>query len=144
MWNEYPITMIKEQTSDQDRVEQERRIGQLTGRVLAALPSEARRMYLAQPRLFVTEDAFYEAVLEANGMDAAEIRRLRESADLVESLLDIPDEAGVRGALEAGQFPVVLGGPLGHVMAAKAVALAEARQALRGLVDKPKRLKRIG
>jgi len=83
------------------RDEQEREIGRLTNRVLDSLPQAARRMYLLQPRLFVTERSFHDAVLEASGVSRESIDRARAHAALVERLLAAPDPAAMDALLAA-------------------------------------------
>jgi hypothetical protein len=52
------------------RAAEERQIGQLTNRLLDSLPPEDRKMYLLQPRQFVTEASFRDALLEASGISS--------------------------------------------------------------------------
>ena len=84
--------------------EQERAVGRLTNRVLDSLPPDQRRMYLLQPKTFVNEAGFMDAVLAANGVSPEMAERARRTAELVNRLLAAPDEAGRKAVLDdAGQ-----------------------------------------
>lgn len=74
------------------RDDQERAIGRLTNRLLDSLPPEERRMYLLQPKSFLTEETFIRAVLESEGVSEDQLRKARDDAALVEALLTAEDE----------------------------------------------------
>ena len=71
--------------------EQQRIIGDLTGRVMSSLPPEKRKGYLLRPRSFFTLDSMIEAVLEADGITPEMLNAQREKAALLERLLRSPD-----------------------------------------------------
>jgi hypothetical protein len=71
--------------------EQQRIIGDLTGRVMSSLPPEKRKGYLLRPRNFFTLDSMIEAVLEADGITPEMLNAQREKAALLERLLRSPD-----------------------------------------------------
>jgi hypothetical protein len=110
--------------------DQERRIGQLANRALASLPVDQRRMYLLQPRTFVTEATFLEAVLEANGVTAADRQRMQEATALIERLIDAPDDATVKAQLTSvGRDGDHALPALAHALARDAAARGDARRA---------------
>lgn len=71
--------------------EQQRIVGDLTGRAMASLPPEKRKGYLLRPRNFFTLDSMVEAVLEADGITPEMLNAQREKAALLERLLRSPD-----------------------------------------------------
>jgi hypothetical protein len=81
--------------------EQERAIGRLTNRLLSQLPAESRRMYILQPKTFISEETFVTAVLESMGISPDDLRQAQQSAQLVESLLKADSDADLDAALEA-------------------------------------------
>lgn len=71
--------------------EQQRVIGDLTGRAMSSLPPEQRKGYLLRPRSFFTLESMIEAVLEADGITPEMLNAQREKAALLERLLRSPD-----------------------------------------------------
>jgi hypothetical protein len=67
--------------------EQQQVIGDLTNRVISALPAEQRKGYLLRPRSFLRLDAMIEAILEADGITPEMLARQRARASLLERLL---------------------------------------------------------
>lgn len=103
--------------------DQEQRIGQLTNRAVNALPSDERRMYMLQPRAFVSESSFFEAVLEANGVSPTEVERIQDTARLIEALLGAEDADELSRRLEAaGRAPDQELVALTHALARDATA----------------------
>jgi hypothetical protein len=72
--------------------EQQRIIGELTNRVISALPSEKRKGYLLRPRSFLRLQAMVEAVLEADGITPEMLEAQRTKASLLERLLKATNE----------------------------------------------------
>jgi hypothetical protein len=68
-------------------VEQERIIGDLTNRVLTALPAEKRKGYLLRPQSFLRLEAMIEAILEADGITPEMLQAQRDRVSLLERLL---------------------------------------------------------
>jgi len=72
--------------------EQQRQIGALTNRALTTLSETDPRSHLLQPKLFLTQESFMEAVLRATGVSTDEIERARAMTDLVRSLaIELPE-----------------------------------------------------
>lgn len=67
--------------------EQQRTIGDLTNRVISALPAEKRKGYLLRPRSFLRLEAMLEAILEADGITPEMIEAQRAKAQLLDRLL---------------------------------------------------------
>ncbi|MFC2037429.1 CpXC domain-containing protein [Chloroflexota bacterium] len=67
--------------------EQERIIGDLTNRVISALPPEQRKGYLLRPRSFLRLEGMLEAILEADGITPEMMEAQRAKAELLERLL---------------------------------------------------------
>ncbi len=120
--------------------EQEKAIGKLANRLLAELPTESRRMYILQPRTFISEETFRTAVLESMGISSDDLERARRSADLVDRLLATTDEESLDAALAEAETGIdyeliLLVSELGQQAAAagdeaRAVALAKLRERL--------------
>jgi hypothetical protein len=73
-------------------VEQQRIIGDLTNRVMSALPPEQRKGYLLRPRSFLRLQGMIEAILEADGITPEMLEAQRAKADLLERLLRATSE----------------------------------------------------
>lgn len=73
-------------------VEQQRFIGDLTGRIMSALPAEQRKGYLLRPRSFLRLEGLIEAVLEADGITPEMRESQRAKANLLERLLQATSE----------------------------------------------------
>ena len=76
--------------------DQQRLMGNLTNQVISSLPAEKRKGYLLQPRNFLRLEGMLEAVLEADGITKEMIEEQRRRTDLLERLLDEPNEAARR------------------------------------------------
>jgi hypothetical protein len=72
--------------------EQQRIIGDLTNRVMSALPTEGRKGYLLRPQSFLRLEAMIEAILEADGITREMIEAQRAQADLLDRLLRASSE----------------------------------------------------
>jgi hypothetical protein len=73
-------------------LEQQRIIGDLTNRVISALPSEQRKGYLLQPRTFLRLEGMIEAILQADGITPEMLEAQRAKAALLERLLQATSE----------------------------------------------------
>jgi hypothetical protein len=73
-------------------VEQQRIIGDLTNRVISALPAEQRKGYLLRPRSFLRMQGMIEAILEADGITPEMLEAQRAKADLLERLMRATSE----------------------------------------------------
>lgn len=82
------------------REESERAVGRLTNRVIDALPPDLRKSYLLQPRTFSTSRSFLEALFEANGVSADDLRRARLDSALVEELAGLREPEQLRQRLQ--------------------------------------------
>jgi hypothetical protein len=67
--------------------EQQKIIGDLTNRILSALPPEQRKGYLLRPRSFFTLDSMVQAVLEAEGITPEMLQAQQDKASLLERLV---------------------------------------------------------
>lgn len=76
--------------------EQQRVIGDLTNRVIMSMPPEQRKGYLLRPRAFLRLEAMIEAILEADGISPEMLQEQRAKVDLLEKLLNTPDESARR------------------------------------------------
>ena len=76
--------------------EQQRLIGDLTNRVISALPAEKRKGYLLRPRSFLRLEGMIEAILEADGITPEMIQAQRQKVELLERLLTTTDEEARR------------------------------------------------
>lgn len=76
--------------------EQQRVIGDLTNRVITSMPPEQRKGYLLRPRSFLRLEAMIEAILEADGISPEMLQEQRDKVELLEKLLNTPDESARR------------------------------------------------
>ncbi len=67
--------------------EQQRILGDLTNRIIMALPSEQRKGYLLLPRSFLQLQAMLDAILEADGITPEMVAAQRAKAGLLERLM---------------------------------------------------------
>jgi len=67
--------------------DQQRVIGDLTNRVMSALPPEERKGYLLRPRSFLRMEAMIEAILEADGITPEMLQAQRDRSALLERLI---------------------------------------------------------
>ncbi len=74
--------------------EQQRIIGDMTNRVMSALPAEHRKGYLLRPRSFLRLEGMVEAILEADGITPEMLQSQRARSALLNRLLQATsDEA---------------------------------------------------
>lgn len=72
--------------------DQQRVIGDLTNRVMSALPPEKRKGYLLRPRSFLRLEGLIEAVLQADGITPEMLESQRARAALLDRLLRAASE----------------------------------------------------
>jgi CpXC protein len=72
--------------------EQQRMIGDLTNRVISALPAEQRKGYLLRPRSFLRLEGMIEVILEADGITHEMLEAQRAKSALLDQLLRTADE----------------------------------------------------
>lgn len=72
--------------------EQQRLVGDLTNRVISALPAEQRKGYLLRPQSFFRLEGMIEAILEADGITPEMLEAQRARADLLQRLLQATSE----------------------------------------------------
>jgi hypothetical protein len=72
--------------------EQQRIIGDLTNRVMSALPAEQRRGYLLRPKSFLRPEAMLEAILGADGITPEMLKAQRARTDLLDQLMRTTSE----------------------------------------------------
>jgi hypothetical protein len=82
-----------------DNARQQALIGDLTNKVLGALPPEQRKAYLLQPRMFFSRRSLVEAVLQADGVTPEMLKALQAKGALLGELLSVADDAGRLEAL---------------------------------------------
>ncbi|MGQ9593380.1 MAG: CpXC domain-containing protein [Anaerolineae bacterium] len=76
-----------------DHTRQQALIGDLTNKVLGALPPEERKAYLLQPRMFFTRKSLVEAILSADGVTPDMLKALQAKGSLLSELLSVADHA---------------------------------------------------
>lgn len=74
------------------QAEQERVIGKLVNEVINKLPQEKRKGYLLNPRQALTLQGIVDRVLEADGITREMLDAQRAKAQLLQTLLNTPDE----------------------------------------------------
>jgi len=73
-------------------LERQRAVGDLTNRLISALPPEKRKGYLLNPRSFLQLDGMVEAILAADGITPEMLNAQRERAALLQRLVRAVDE----------------------------------------------------
>jgi hypothetical protein len=68
-------------------MEQQRIVGDLTNRVISALPAEKRKGYLLRPKSYLRLEAMVKDVLQADGITQEMLEAQRARAELLERLL---------------------------------------------------------
>ncbi|MFQ5612982.1 MAG: CpXC domain-containing protein [Anaerolineae bacterium] len=77
-------------------IDQQKIIGDLTNRVMKDIPAEQQKMYLFNPKTFLTLESMVKAVLEADGITQEVIDRQASKVKLIEEFLKAPDVTGLR------------------------------------------------
>lgn len=76
-----------------DNARQQALIGDLTNKVLNALPPQERKAYLLQPRMFFTRKSLVETVLEADGVTPEMLKAMQAKGAFLTELLSVADDA---------------------------------------------------
>lgn len=80
---------------------QDKMIGTLTNTLVNSLPSEKRKFYLFNPKLFLTLDSMIKAILEADGITPEMLESQRARVKLLEEFLQINDETALKEKVKA-------------------------------------------
>ena len=72
--------------------ERQRIIGEMSRAVLNQLPTEQRKGYLLQPRIFLTYQTMIEAILEKDGISKEMLQARQRKADLAERMMQMVDD----------------------------------------------------
>ncbi len=86
-----------------DNTEQQRLIGQLTGRVMDQLPPEQRKGYLLQPKTFFSVQRLIEAILQEDEATREALELQQRKVELVEDLKEIDPQDSLALADFVGQ-----------------------------------------
>ncbi len=78
-------------------------IGRLTTQLMNALPPEKRKGYLLNPRIFISMENLYKAILAADGITEEMIAAQQAKIKLIDQLLKTQDEAAVKKLIEANK-----------------------------------------
>ncbi|MBE7550125.1 MAG: hypothetical protein HS126_03495 [Anaerolineales bacterium] len=76
--------------------DQEKMIGSLTNSLVNSLPSEQRKFYLLNPKVFLTFDSIIKAVLEADGITEEVLEAQKAKVKLLEEFLQVRDESALQ------------------------------------------------
>jgi hypothetical protein len=80
---------------------QEKVIGQLTNQLINDLPTEQRKFYLFNPKLFLSLESLIKAILEADGITEEVLQAQAANVKLIEEFLQSPDEATLKEKIKA-------------------------------------------
>ncbi|HFB52398.1 MAG TPA: hypothetical protein ENJ48_01770 [Anaerolineae bacterium] len=75
-------------------------IGRLTTQLMNSLPPEKRKGYLLNPRIFISMENLYKAILAADGITEEMIAAQQSKMKLIDQLLHTRDEATVKKLIE--------------------------------------------
>ncbi len=81
-------------------VERQRVAGQLTQRLMNALPPEERKGYLLQPETFISMESLIKRVLELEGVTEEELERSRRQRELLGELVQGDEEVWAKAVQE--------------------------------------------
>jgi hypothetical protein len=70
----------------------QRMIGEMTNAIINSLPTERRKGYLLQPRVFLSYQTLVEAVLEADGITKEMLQAQQEKIQLIEEMVQAADD----------------------------------------------------
>ena len=87
-------------------MEQQRIVGDLTNRVISALPAEKRKGYLLRPKSYLRLEAMVKDVLEADGITQEMLEAQRARGELVERLLRADGEEARRVIAQANDAQI--------------------------------------
>lgn len=82
-------------------IEQQRIVGDLTNRVISALPTEKRKGYLLRPKSYLRLEAMIKDILEADGITEEMLEAQRARVELIERLLQADNEQARQAIAEA-------------------------------------------
>jgi hypothetical protein len=80
---------------------QEKTIGSLTNTLINQLPTEQRKFYLFNPKLFLSLESLIKAILEAEGITEEVLQAQAARVKLIEEFLQSPDEATLKEKVKA-------------------------------------------
>src|SRR5262245_2170212 len=80
---------------------QEKTIGSLTNTLINQLPTEQRKFYLFNPKLFLSLESLIKAILEAEGITEEVLQAQAARVKLIEDFLQSPDEATLKEKVKA-------------------------------------------
>lgn len=80
---------------------QDKVIGDLTNSLINSLPSEQRKYYLFNPKLFLSRESMVKVVLEAEGITEEMMQAQAVRNRLIEEFLKTPDEATLKEKVKA-------------------------------------------
>ncbi len=87
-------------------MEQERIVGDLTNRVISALPAEKRKGYLLRPKSYLRLEAMIKDILEADGITQEMLEAQRAQAELLERLLRADGEEARQAIAQANDAQI--------------------------------------
>jgi len=87
-------------------MEQQRIVGELTNRVISALPAEKRKGYLLRPKSYLRLEAMIKDILEADGITQEMLDTQRARAELLERLLRADGEQARRAIAQANDAQI--------------------------------------
>jgi len=87
-------------------VEQQRIVGDLTNRVISALPAEKRKGYLLRPKSYLRLEAMLKDVREAEGITQEVLDAQRAQAELLDRLLRAGEEQARQAIVQANDAQI--------------------------------------
>ena len=87
-------------------LEQQRIVGDLTNRVISALPAEKRKGYLLRPKSYLRLEAMVKDVLEADGITQEMLDAQRARAELLDRLLRAEGEVARQAIAQANDAQI--------------------------------------
>lgn len=87
-------------------VEQQRIVGDLTNRVISALPAEKRKGYLLRPKSYLRLEAMIKDILEADGITPEMLEAQRARGELLERLLRADGEQARQAIAQANDAQI--------------------------------------
>ena len=87
-------------------IEQQRIVGDLTNRVISALPADKRKGYLLRPKSYLRLEAMIKDVLEADGITQEMLEAQRARADLLDRLMRADGEQARQAIAQANDAQI--------------------------------------
>jgi len=87
-------------------IEQQRIVGDLTNRVISALPAEKRKGYLLRPKSYLRLEAMLKDVREAEGITQEMLEAQRAQAELLDRLLQAGEEQARQAIVQANDAQI--------------------------------------